>query len=83
MAALSRTVLKPIYDKINNQDIEALFSETPDRFKHVLTNMPDGIKESVKTKTAQKLASGELYDIRIVKIIDEVLGTEFTATLLS
>ena len=75
-------MLKPIYDKINNQDIEALFEETPDRFKHILTKMPDGIKESVKTKTAQKLASGELYDIRIVKIIDEVLGTEFTATLL-
>ena len=76
------SMLKPIYNKINNQDIDALFKEEPDRFGKILAKMPDGIKESVKTKTAQKIASGELYDIRLVKIIDELLGTEFTATLI-
>lgn len=76
------SMLKPIYNKINNQDIDALFEEEPDRFRKILSKMPDGIKESVKTKTAQKIASGELYDIRLVKIIDELLGTEFTATLI-
>ena len=76
------SMLKPIYNKINNQDIDALFEEKPDRFEKILVKMPDGIKESVKTKTAQKIASGELYDIRLVKIIDELLGTEFTATLI-
>jgi hypothetical protein len=76
------SMLKPIYNKINNQDIDALFEEKPDRFRTILSKMPDGIKESVKTKSAQKIASGELYDIRLVKIIDELLGTEFTASLL-
>jgi hypothetical protein len=77
------SMLKPIYDKINNKDIEELFELTPDKFERVLSKMPDGIKESIKTKTAQKLATEELHDIRIVKIIDKILGTEFTASLLS
>lgn len=76
------SMLKPIYNKINNQDIEALFELDPEPFRKTLSKMPDGIKESVKTKSAQKIASGELYDIRLVKIIDEILGTEFAATLI-
>ena len=76
------SMLKPIYNKINNQDIEALFELQPDKFEKTLSKMPDGIKDSVKTKAAQKLANDELHDIRLVKIIDKLLGTEFTATLL-
>lgn len=77
------SMLKPIYNKINNQDIEELFGlNNPEKFKKILSKMPDGIKDSIKTKAAQKIASGELYDIRLVKIIDELLGTEFAATLL-
>lgn len=76
------SMLKPIYNKINNQDIEALFEMAPEKFEKTLSKMPDGIKESVKTKAAQKLAAEELHDIRIIKIIDKILGTEFAATLL-
>lgn len=77
------SMLKPIYNKINNQDIEELFGlNNPEKFRQILSKMPDGIKDSVKTKSAQKIASGELYDIRLVKIIDEILGTEFAASLL-
>ena len=76
-------MLKPIYDKINNQDIDELFELPFDKFERVLAKMPDGIKDSIKTKTAQKLANDELHDIRIVKVIDKLLGTEFTATLLN
>ena len=76
------SMLKPIYNKINNQDIDDLFESEPDKFRKILSKMPDGIKDSVKTKAAQKIASGELYDIRLVKIIDELLGTEFAATLI-
>ena len=77
------SMLKPIYDKINNQDIDELFELPFDKFERVLAKMPDGIKDSIKTKTAQKLANDELHDIRIVKVIDKLLGTEFTATLLN
>lgn len=76
------SMLKPIYDKINNQDIESIFKLAPAKFKLALSKMPNGIKESIKTKAAQMIASEELYDLRLIKIIDEVLGTEFAATFL-
>ena len=76
------SMLKPIYEKINNQDIESLFELKPVKFKAALSKMPNGIKESIKTKAAQMIASEELYDLRLIKIIDEVLGTEFAEMLL-
>lgn len=76
------SMLKPVYDKINNQDIEALFKMQPARFKAALTKLPDGLKESIKTRAVQMIKSEELWDIRIIKIIDEVLGTEFTTMFL-
>lgn len=76
------SMLKPIYEKINNQDIGSLFTLKPEKFRAALSKMPNGIKESVKTKTAQMIRSEELYDLRLIKIIDEILGTEFAATFL-
>ena len=71
-------MLKPIYSKINDQNIESMFNLAPDKFRAQLSKIPAGIKDSVKTKAAQMIAAEELNDIRIIKIIDEVLGTEFT-----
>ena len=76
------SMLKPIYDKIDNQDVEALLKiNNPIKFRTALVKMPDGLKETIKTKAIQMIKSEELYDIRIIKIIDEVLHTEF-ATML-
>lgn len=72
------SMLKPIYNKINDRNIEAMLKLTPDKFRSKLSQMPSGIKDSIKTKAAQMISSEELNDIRIIKIIDEVLGTEFT-----
>lgn len=71
-------MLKPIYNKIDNENIEAMFKLAPEKFRAKLAKIPAGIKDSVKTKAAQMIAAEELNDIRIIKIIDEVLGTEFT-----
>lgn len=71
-------MLKPIYNKIDDKNIESIFSLSPDKFRAKLSKIPNGIKDSVKTKAAQMIASEELNDIRIMRILDEVLGTEFT-----
>ena len=72
------SMLKPIYNKIKERNIEAMFKLAPNKFRTAISDMPVGMKDSVKTKAAQMIASEELNDIRIIKIIDEVLGTEFT-----
>ena len=71
-------MLKPIYNKIKERNIEAMFKLTPAKFKAAISDMPVGMKDSVKTKAAQMISAEELNDIRIIKIIDEVFGTEFT-----
>ena len=76
-------MLKPIYSKIDDKSIESMFSLAPDKFRAKLSKIPNGIKDSVKTKAAQMIAAEELNDIRIMRIIDEVLGTEFTKAPIS
>ena len=72
------SMLKPVYSKIKERNIENMFKLAPSKFRVAISDMPVGMKDSVKTKAAQMIAEEELNDIRIIKIIDEVLGTEFT-----
>lgn len=76
------TMLKPIYDKITNTSIEELFKLSPSRFKAELSKVPEGVKEAIKTRAVQMIQTEELYDIRIVKVLDEVLNTDFVAMYL-
>ena len=71
------SMLKPIYDKINMQNIEDLFALPVDRFEAQLSVLPVGLKEAVKTKAVQMIKSEELYDIRKVRAIDSAWGTDF------
>ena len=75
-------MLKPIYDKINTQSIEDFFALPLNKFKAQLKVMPEGLKDAVKTRAVQMIQSEELYDIRKVREIDEVLGTDFVEMFL-
>lgn len=76
------SMLKPIYDKINTQSIEDFFALPLNKFKAQLKVMPEGLKDAVKTRAVQMIQSEELYDIRKVREIDEVLGTDFVEMFL-
>ena len=76
------SMLKPIYDKINTQSIEDFFALPINKFKAQLKVMPEGLKDAVKTRAVQMIQSEELYDIRKVREIDEVLGTDFVEMFL-
>ena len=75
-------MLKPIYDKINNKNIEEFFELPIDRFEASLKIMPVGLKEAVKTKAIQMINNDELYDIRKVRAIDNAWGTDFVAMFM-
>lgn len=74
---VSQWGLESMYDKISKQTLEEFFALPLNKFKAQLKTMPDGIKDSVKTKAAQMIDTEELYDVRKVKAIDEAFGTEF------
>ena len=75
------SMLKPIYAKIEEEDIEQLIKLSPTQIKKKLKVMPEGIKESVKNMAAAKIVSGELDSINRIKAIDEVLGTELMSMI--
>ena len=76
------SLLKPIYDKINMKNIEDLFNLPADQFEAQLKIVPDGLKDSIKTKAVQMIQNDELYDIRKVRAIDTVWGTDFVAMFM-
>lgn len=76
------SMLKPIYEKVINQNIEDFFALPLNKFKAQLNIMPDGLKAAIKTKTVQMIQSEELYDIRKVREIDTAWGTDFVAMFM-
>lgn len=70
-------MLKPIYDKIITQDIEAFFDLPLMKFKAQLQIIPAGLKDAIKTKAVQMIQNDELYDIRKAREIDAAWGTDF------
>ena len=71
------SMLKPIYEKVIDQNIEDFFALPLAKFKAQLNTMPDGLKDAIKTKAVQMIESEELYDIRKVREIDAAWGTDF------
>lgn len=75
------SMLKPIYEKIEEADMEELIKLSPTQLKKKLKGLPEGLKESVKTMAAAKIVSGELDSLNRIKAIDEVLGTELMSMI--
>lgn len=69
-------VLKDIYNRMCEEDIEAILAKSPKALKSALEAAPDGIKIAVKTVAANKIRTGELDSLAKIKIIDETLGTD-------
>lgn len=74
-------MLKPIYDKIEEEDIEEILKLPAAKLKSRLKSSPEGIQKSIKSMAAAKIASGEFDSIARIKAIDEVLGTELLSTI--
>ena len=77
-----KSMLKPIYDKINTKSIEEFFKLPVGKFEAHLKIMPVGLKEAVKTRAVQMIQSDELYDIRKVRAIDDAWGTDFVSMFM-
>ena len=69
-------MLKPIYDKMDETNLEEIMKLPLTKFKAKLKSSPDGVKNSIKSMAASKINSGELDSISKIKAIDELLGTE-------
>lgn len=75
------SMLKPIYGKIEEADMEELLKLPVTQLKKKLKVLPEGFRDSVKSMAAAKIVSGELDSLNRIKAIDEVLGTELMSMI--
>ena len=70
------TDLAKLYDEIEIVDLKALFKLPHRQFVAQLKKLPTGMKSSVQNMAYSMIQDGTLYDLRTIKSIDEILGTE-------
>lgn len=68
--------LGDLYNEIQSVDIKEMFKLPHRNFVAQLKKLPAGMKTAVQNMAYSMIQDGTLYDLRIIKAIDEILGTE-------
>ena len=68
--------LGKLYDKVQEIDLKEMFKLPYRQFMAQLKKLPESMKSSVQNMAYAMVQDGTLYDLRIIKGIDETLGTE-------
>lgn len=68
--------LGKLYEKVQEVDLKAMFKLPHRQFMAQLNKLPESMKSSVQNMAYAMVQDGTLYDLRIIKGIDETLGTE-------
>lgn len=68
--------LGKIYSSIEDVNFNELFKLPINEFKDRLKAFPISVRDAVKNTAYKMIQDGTLYDIRVVKAIDDVLDTE-------
>ena len=68
--------LGDLYDELQAIDIKAMFKLPHRNFVAQLKKLPVGMKSTVQNMAYAMIQDGTLYDLRVIKAIDETLGTE-------
>lgn len=54
---------------------DAIIEEDVDTLHDILVGLPTGLKESVKNIVSTLIQEGELYDVRKIRLVDDLFGT--------
>ena len=68
--------LGKLYDKVQEIDLKEMFKLPYRQFMAQLKKLPESMTSSVQNMAYAMVQDGTLYDLRIIKGIDETLGTE-------
>lgn len=68
--------LGKLYDNVQEVNLKEMFKLPYRQFMAQLKKLPESMKSSVQNMAYAMVQDGTLYDLRIIKGIDETLGTE-------
>ena len=65
-----------LYEGLQEFDLKEMFKMPHRQFVTKLKQLPDGMKSTVQNMAYTMIQDGTLYDLRTIRAIDEILGTE-------
>ena len=68
--------LGKLYAGLQEIDLKAMFKLPERQFIAQLKKLPEGMKSTVQNMAYAMIQDGTLYDLRVIKAIDTILGTE-------
>ena len=68
--------LGDLYGNLQQVDLKEMFKLPQRQFVSQLKKLPDGMKSTVQNMAYSMIQDGSLYDLRTIRAIDEILGTE-------
>lgn len=75
--------LKELYEgMLDIEDVkDSLLNDSVENLKNILITLPSGLKETVQNIASTLMQEGELYDVRKIRLIDDLYGTALTEQL--
>lgn len=75
--------LKDLYDSmIDVEDIEdSLLNDSVEELRSILIALPSGLKETVKSVASTLMQDGDLYDVRKIRLLDDLYHTALSEQL--
>lgn len=68
--------LGELYESVQQIDLKAMFKLPHRNFVTQLKQLPNSMRSTVQNMAYAMIQDGSLYDLRTIKAIDEILGTE-------
>ena len=65
-----------LYDDLQQVDLKEMFKLPHRQFVSQLKKLPDGMRITIQNMAYDMIQNGTLYDLRTIKSIDEILGTD-------
>ena len=75
--------LKDLYDSmIDVEDIEdSLLNDSVEELRSILISLPSGLQETVKNVASTLMQDGDLYDVRKIRLLDDLYNTALSEQL--
>ena len=68
--------LGELYEGLQDIDLKEMFKLPHRQFVTQLKSLPEGMRSTVQNMANAMIQDGTLYDLRTIKAVDEILGTE-------
>lgn len=76
--------LDTLYSRLySKSDLMSVFDMPAARMKKAITQLPDGVKETVKSLAITAIENGSMDSISKIKAIDEIFGTQMLIKMTS